>query len=330
MPGLERLGTGMSDIGASAAAGYSIRVSSIPSTPPTLWDMDTPVVPEVVAAYPGVDFTVPPTVIRPVHHTQGAPAPRMRLGDALLAAGILTPEQLEHCLEDQRRFGVGAAQDRRLGAIVVAKGLATERHIADGLATITGFAHVDPDEMDLPPSVVRLIPRALAAALRIVPIEAGPTWVRVAAADPFDRRAIEAVRDATGRTSVSLAISTPASVMLALEEGWDPVLDELAALTPIANNGPTTAGPLTVVPDGVETAAGSSGPGLRPLGDRGPRWEFCFVGDDMPSTHPGYTPDLARLEARLVVLGAEGWDAVSMVTGNRGSRVLLKRPLVRG
>ncbi|HVE63136.1 MAG TPA: hypothetical protein VNB94_04985 [Mycobacteriales bacterium] len=289
--------------------------------------MDPTAPPEVVAAYPGVDFTVPPTVIKPVHSTKGAPAPRMRLGEALIAAGILTSDQLEACLAEQRRGGLDHTRDRRLGAVVVAQGLATESHIAEGLAAITGFDHVDPAEMALAPAVVRLLPRALAAALRIVVLEAGPTWVRVAAADPFDRRAVDAVRDASGRTSVTMAVATSASVLLALEEAWDPALDELAALAPVpAPAVPLAAGSPAVGPAPVAPSMDS---GLRPMVDRGPRWELCFVGDDLPSTHPGYTPDLARLEQRLTDLGAEGWDAVSMVAGGRGMRVLLKRALYR-
>ena len=278
-------------------------------------------VPEIFAAYPGVDFTVPPTVIKPVHSGKGAAPPRLRIGEALIAAGILTPEQLEECLSDQRHGAPG--RDRRLGAIVVAKGLASESNIAAGLAAITGFEHVDPVEMSLSPAVVRLLPRAVAAALRLVPLDAGPTWVRVAAADPFDRKAIEAVRAATGRTSVTLAVATPASVMLALEEAWSPAHDG--------------AEPLPAAETHVPRPTGDAGPALpdRPQlsvesrAEKGPLWEYSFVGDDLPSTHPGYTPDLARLDVRLAELGAVGWDAVGVVANGGRVRVLLKRSVYR-
>ncbi|HVE98195.1 MAG TPA: hypothetical protein VNA12_03355 [Mycobacteriales bacterium] len=285
---------------------------------------DQPVVPEVVAQYPGVDFTVPATVIKPVHSAKGAPAPRMRIGEALTSAGIITPAQLEECLEYQRRLGPGTGQDRRLGAIVVEKGFATEAGIARGLSAITGFALVDPVEMDLKPAVVRLIPRALAAALRIVPLEAGTSWIQVAAADPFNRRAIDAVRDATGLTSVSLAVATPASVMLALEAAWNPANDRHAPFVPAPDLNP--------VPDADEEGDEAPQPtgALRPLGDRGPRWEYALIGDDMPSAHSGYTPDVARLDARLAEMGAQGWEAVGMVANGSRSRVLMKRALYRG
>lgn len=287
---------------------------------------ETPVAPEVVAAYPGVDFTVPATVIKPVHSTKGAPAPRMRLGEALVSARIITPEQLDECLQYQREVGPGVGKDRRLGAIVVEKGFATESGIARGLSAITGFELVDPVEMELQVAVVRLIPRALAAALRIVPLEAGESWIRVAAADPFDRRAVEAVRDATGRLTVSLAVATPASVMLALEAAWNPVNDNHAALVLTPGLKPAYSGDAD---EATAVAPSTVAEGLRPLGDRGPRWEYALVGDDMPSQHPGYTPDVNRLDTRLAEMGAQGWEAVSMVANGSRSRVLLKRALYR-
>ncbi len=286
--------------------------------------MDESVPPEVVAAYPGVDFTVPPTVIKPVHSGKGAAPARIRIGEALIAAGILTPAQLDECLAEQRRGGQGNARDRRLGAIVVARGLATENDIAAGLAAITGFEHVDPVEMDVSPAVVRVLPRALAAALRLVPLDAGPTWVRVAAADPFDRRAIEAVRDATGRASVTMAVATPASVLLALEAAWDPAYDDVEPLPPAEPS--TTARP-GGTPADVRPAP--LDPTRRPRPEHGPFWEYFFVGDDLPSAHPGYTPDLSRLDVRLAELGADGWDAVGVSSNGGRVRVLLKRPVYR-
>lgn len=288
--------------------------------------MDSPIVPEVVAAYPGVDFTVPPTVIKPVHHGKGAPPPRLRIGEALVSAGTLTQAQLEECLAEQRRLGGSGTGDRRLGAIVVAKGLATENDIAAGIASITGFEHVDPTAMDLSPAVVRLIPQALARQLRVVPLDAGPSWVRVAAADPFNRRGIEAVRDVTGRLSVTLAVTTPAAVMLALDAAWDPTLEVDEAALPHHISAGVDA---PVDRKGNVAPGDGSAPALAAQPERGPRWEYAFVGDDLPSSHPGYTPDLVRLDARLAELGALGWDAVSVVSHSGRLRVLLKRGLYR-
>ncbi|HVF19297.1 MAG TPA: hypothetical protein VNA14_03540 [Mycobacteriales bacterium] len=284
--------------------------------------MDESIVPEVVAAYPGVDFTVPPTVIKPVHSGKGAPPPRMRIGEALVAAGLITAAQLDECLSDQRRGGPAGKRDRRLGAIVVDKGFATESDIAAGLSAITGFEHVDPVEMSPSPGVVRLVPRALAAALRLVPVDAGPTWVRVAVADPFDRRGIEAVRDATGRTSVTVAVATPASVMLTIEAGWSPEHDGLDPFLPGEPSAASAAGA------GAAPAAGPS-TDMRARPETGPFWEYALIGDDLPSNHRGFTPDVLGLESRLAELGAAGWDAVGVTSNGGRSRVLLKRPVYR-
>src|SRR4051794_38973947 len=94
-------------------------------------------------------LAVPPTRIVPVHGTRGAglpPGKRLKLGDALVLAGVITPAQLEHCLNVQQR----SDPPRRLGTVVVELGLATDVDVARGLATILGFDYVDPAALDVP------------------------------------------------------------------------------------------------------------------------------------------------------------------------------------
>ncbi len=102
-----------------------------------------------------VDTTlaVPATRIVAVHGTRGgetAPAQRLRLGEALVAAGVITPAQLESCLQAQQE----TTPRRRLGGIVVELGLATDVQVAQGLATILGFEYVEPGGLEVPLDVV--------------------------------------------------------------------------------------------------------------------------------------------------------------------------------
>jgi hypothetical protein len=54
-------------------------------------------------------------------------------------------------------------------------------------------------------------------------------------------------------------------------------------------------------------------------------WEYAFVGDGLPSNHPGYEGDLAGTERTLARLGAEGWEAVGIQASGSRTTVLLKR-----
>ena len=257
-----------------------------------------------------VDTTlaVPPTRIVPVHGSRLDPAPnqRVRLGEALVQAGVITAAQLESCL----RFQETTTPRRRLGAVVVELGLATDVHVAQGLATILGFEYLDPSLLDVPVEVVHRLPRLSAEMLGAVPIGAGETWLRVALADPTDRYTLEALREATGLLTISFAVATPRAIEAALHRFWSP---DYAPAPPAPAPPPATA---------TEPAAAAGEPA--PARD-GEAWEYAFVGDGVPSNHPGYEADVAGIERALARLGAEGWEAVGVNAGAGRMTVLLKR-----
>jgi hypothetical protein len=264
-----------------------------------------------------VDTTlaVPPTRIVPVHGARGAQAPpaqRVRLGEALVAAGVITPAQLETCLQ----FQATSTPRRRLGAAVVELGLATDVHVAQGLGAILGFDYVDPAAMDVPFDVVRRLPRLTAEMLGAVPIGAGPTWLRVAVADPTDRYTVEALREASGLLNVSMAVATPRSIADALHRFWAPEYAPapvaVAAVPDLPPEPEPEPEPETyAVPADLVPAAGG--------------WEYAFVGDGMPTSHPGYAGDLVATERELARLGAAGWEAVGVHAAGTRLVVLLKR-----
>lgn len=259
-------------------------------------------------------LSVPPTRVVPVHSAragENAPAQRRRLGEALVDAGVITPSQLDACLRHQET----TTPRRRLGSVVVELGLATDVEVAQGLAAILGFEYVDPSAWDVPLAVVRTVPRLTAEMLGVVPIEAGETWLRVAVADPTDRYMLEALREATGLLTISFAVATPRAIQDAVHRFWSP--DYVPADRP---------SPVALVPDAEEPAEEPAAAAVEVAGEP---WEYAFVGDGVPSTHPGYAHDVVATERELARLGALGWEAVGVsATGSRMT-VLLKRRLPR-
>ncbi|MCA1823018.1 MAG: hypothetical protein ABR520_04020 [Mycobacteriales bacterium] len=258
-------------------------------------------------------LAVPQTVIRPVHGGRAAaPARKQRLGEALVEAGVVTEVQLQTCLAVQRESPV----HHRLGEIVVQRGLATESDIAQGLARMMGFDYVEGEDLDVAPEIVRRIPRKMSETLCVIPLAAGSTWVKLAVADPTDNAGMDEVRDVAHVTSVSMAISTPTEIRAALEHAWaKPVSPEAvaavtpsepSAVSPVVTRDPGKPPPITAPPDT-------------------PAWEYRMVGDYLPRSHPGYTSDVSRLEARLAELGAAGWEAVAAYGEGTQTRILLKR-----
>lgn len=261
-----------------------------------------------------VDTTlgVPATRIVPVHGTRGSEPPpnqRLRLGEALVAAGVITQAQLTQCL----RFQEESTPRRRLGAVVVELGLASDVDVARGLGTILGFEYVEPATVDVPLDVVRRVPRLSAEMLGVVPIGAGDTWLRVAVADPTDRFMLDSLREATGVLNVSMAVATPHGIDLALSRFWSPDYAPAppaeALAEPAAEPAPEEEPAPEAEPEGVEGA-----------------WEYAFVGDGLPTSHQGYTGDLTGTERELARMGALGWEAVGVSANGSRTTVLLKRP----
>ena len=270
----------------------------------------------------GTDLTVPPTHVRPVHGRRGATEPprRLRLGEALVEAGVITHEQLTRCLAEQ-------ADDtrtprRRLGDIVTARGFASEVDIALGLSELSGFTYVDYAGLVADPAAVRLVPRVVCERHTVIPLGSGQSWVRVAMADPSDRLAIDVLREVTGAVTISVAISTTTAIRDALEYAWSRPADELRA---------AATAPPDPAPEPAERAPDSAEVDPEPEPETGDHeaWEYVFVGDGMPMDHPGYAMDQDALDRRLTELGGAGWEAVGVHSNGTRIRVLLKRPARR-
>lgn len=252
---------------------------------------------------------VPTTRIVPVHGSRAEPPPnqRLRLGEALVAGGVITPAQLDHALQIQE----GIRPRRRLGSVVVDLGLATDVDVARGLASILGFEYVEPDTADVPVEVVRRVPRLTAEMLCVVPLGAGESWLRVAVADPTDRYTLEALRETTGLLNISLAVATPRAIETALHRFWDP--DYAAAAMPAPAPAPAAAAEPQPVTEAAPPEPAQTG------------WEYALVGDGLPSTHPGYAVDIGATERELTRLGTLGWEAVGVSSNGTRMTVLLKR-----
>ncbi len=109
------------------------------------------------------------------------PRPRKaRLGDLLLEHKVISKEQLETALADQRKSG------RRLGRVLVENGYLTEDALLDFLSRQLRIPYVDLRRYTFVPEVVRLIPEAYARRFRAVALREEDGAVLVGLADPID------------------------------------------------------------------------------------------------------------------------------------------------
>jgi type IV pilus assembly protein PilB len=108
-----------------------------------------------------------------------------RLGDLLLSEGIVTPQQLQAALAEQK------TGTHRLGYILVKQGVVDELELTKVLARQFRMPAVDLSQFEVDPRLVPLIPPDLAAKRVVLPLRREGRTLTVAVADPTDQGLLE-------------------------------------------------------------------------------------------------------------------------------------------
>ncbi len=133
--------------------------------------------------YTGIDASAP-----------GSPHAGARIGELLVARGVVSEDQVRIALTEQRR-----AQPReQLGRILVRLGFATEAVIRDLLGGALGFQSVDLGRVVVDGDALALIPEDVARRHRVLALSRRANLLSVAMADPFDVIALDQVRAFAG------------------------------------------------------------------------------------------------------------------------------------
>lgn len=121
---------------------------------------------------------------------------KKKLGDILLDAGIISLNQLNDALGNQRESG------KKLGEVLVDMGFISENEIMDVLSDQLMVEVIDLDTTAVKPDVARLIPKALAEKYMILPIEIQMGSIILAMADPLNYYAIDDVQFITQKSVI--------------------------------------------------------------------------------------------------------------------------------
>ncbi|MEW6325016.1 MAG: ATPase, T2SS/T4P/T4SS family [Nitrospirota bacterium] len=117
---------------------------------------------------------------------------RKKLGELLIAAGLLTEEQLSQALAYQHRHG------GRLGVILLKMGFVTEEAMIKMLGSQMGISYVELSETVIDQAVVKTVPEQMARRYQVLPLFKKERVLTLAMVDPLNVFAIDAVRQATG------------------------------------------------------------------------------------------------------------------------------------
>ena len=105
---------------------------------------------------------------------------KIRIGDVLIAHKIISQEQLNAALVEQKKSG------RKLGRVLIENGFISEDQLLTFLSQQLNIPYIDLRRYNYKPDVVRLIPEAHARRFRAIALEDGRDALFVGMADPTD------------------------------------------------------------------------------------------------------------------------------------------------
>jgi MSHA biogenesis protein MshE len=138
---------------------------------------------------------------------------RIRLGDLLIQEQLISQEQLEKALAEQKQSG------RKLGRIFIDSGFVTEVQIAKAVARQLRAPFVELTGRVIRPEIARLLPEGQARRMRALPLEETPAGLRVAMADPTDMAAWDELNRLLKR-EIDLAVAAESQLLAALDRSY--------------------------------------------------------------------------------------------------------------
>lgn len=139
---------------------------------------------------------------------------KMRIGDILMAEGVITQEQLDKALESQK------IKKRRLGEILVSDGYITDDIMADALCHQMGYDRANLQDSRIPDDLISMFDVELLKKYTAIPYcydDRNVNIIRVAMADPMDMLAIDDLSMVTNRM-IDPMVATPGEIMVAIDK----------------------------------------------------------------------------------------------------------------
>ena len=136
------------------------------------------------------------------------------LGALIVRDGLARPDAVRVALIDAQE------SDRRLGEVMLERGLIREHDLARLLAQQEKLEFVDLAKLDLDAAALDSLPESVARAHGAVAYGLAGKTLLVAVADPTDDAALDAVRAALRGWRVRFHVALASEIVVALAEGY--------------------------------------------------------------------------------------------------------------
>jgi type IV pilus assembly protein PilB len=151
------------------------------------------------------------------HYDEPKPAAKpVRLGEKLLSLGLISNDQLQIVLTEQKN------SKKLFGAILVEMGFITESALGEVLAESSGTQKFDPKVTMLDSTVVRRVPKEIASRHKVIPVSYENDTLQLAMADVYNVLAIDQVRRHVPRNTKIVPIyCTDSEILELIDQYYD-------------------------------------------------------------------------------------------------------------
>src|SRR5467141_15398 len=173
----------------------------------------------------------------------GQPVNR-RLGDLLVADGLLTAEQLKKALAEQK------GSPEKIGSVLVRLNFVNEDQLIGFLSRQYGVPSITLAQLDIESDVLKLVPAPIARKYEVIPVRKMGNSLALAMADPTNVFALDDISFMTNLQVLPLVASQTA-IKKAIDHNYE---SKTEAISTVLSDMQTDLGNVEVVEDGEEGA----------------------------------------------------------------------------
>ncbi len=146
-----------------------------------------------------------------------------RLGDLLVAEGLVKQEELQRALAEQK------GTTEKLGSVLVRLKLVNEEQLTGFLSRQYGIPSITLSQLDIDPGILRLVPPQIAKKYEVLPVKRAANTLTLAMADPTNVFALDDVSFMTN-LQVLPVVASQAAIRRAIERNYE---NQGAAITEV-------------------------------------------------------------------------------------------------
>jgi len=139
-----------------------------------------------------------------------------RLGELLVRSNMITKDQLQKALEEQK----GSGGQLRLGTILIRDGYIGESELTAFLSKQYSVPSINLAEFEVDPAVIKLLPVEVVQKYQAVPVNRSGSTLILAMSDPSNIFAIDDIKFMTGY-NVEVVVASDTGIKLAIDKYYD-------------------------------------------------------------------------------------------------------------